>query len=77
MENAKVKAPAYDIMDLTPPTRKHTFDPDVDPSPIINDEAIFEALTGIDWTSPDIQMDEEGEPQRDDPESSSRRDEDN
>ena len=48
MENAKVKALAYDVMDLTPPTRKHTFAPDVDPSPIINDESIFKSLTGID-----------------------------
>ena len=54
MENTKINAPAYDVMDLTPPTRKHTFAPDVDPSPIINDEAIFEDLTGIDWMSPDF-----------------------
>ena len=44
MENVTVKASAYDIVELTPPTRKHTFAPDVDTSPIINDEAIFEAL---------------------------------
>lgn len=75
MENAKVKAPAYDVVDLTPPTRKHTFAPDVDPSPIMNDEAVFEALTGIDWTSPDPQIGEEEEPEQDDPEASTRRDE--
>ena len=64
-------------MDLTPPTRKHTFAPDVDPSLIINDDTIFEAFTSIDWTSPDLQMGEEEEPERDDPECSTRRDEEN
>jgi hypothetical protein len=63
------------MMDLTPPMRKHTFAPDVDLSPIMNDEAIFEALTGIDWMSPDLQIGEEEEPEQDDPESSTRRDE--
>lgn len=72
MENTRIRAPTHDVVDLTPPTRKHTFAPDIDPSPIINDEAIFKALTGIDWTSADLQMvdDEEaaqddGEPSRD------------
>lgn len=77
MDNEKVKAPAYEVVDLIPPTCKHTFSPDVDPSPLIDDEAIFKALTGIDWTSPDLQMGEEEEPEQDDPESSTRRDEGN
>jgi hypothetical protein len=77
MENTKVKAPAYDVVDLTPPMRKHTFSPDVDPSPIMNDEAVFEALTDIEWKSPDLQMGEEEEPEQDDPESSTHRDEGN
>ena len=39
------------------------YDPDVDPSNLIDDEAEFKALTGIDWTSPDFQtMGEEEEP---------------
>ena len=45
--------------------------------PIINDEAIFEALAGIDWTSPDFQMGEEEELEQDDTESSTRHDEGN
>ena len=61
--NSKVNAPAYNIVDFIPPIRKHTFSPDIDPSTLINDEAVFKALTGINWTSPDFQpIDKEEEP---------------
>ena len=53
-ENEKVKALAYEIVELIPPIRKHTFAPDVDPSNLIDDEAEFKALTGINWTSSDF-----------------------
>ena len=46
-ENAKVKAPIHEAVDLIPPTRKHTFAPDIDPSSLIDDEVVFRALTGI------------------------------
>ena len=78
LKNSKVNASAYDIVDLIPPTCKHTFAPNVDPSTLIDDEAMFKALTGIDWTSPNFQtMDEEEEPTQDEPEASTRQDQEN
>ena len=46
-ENKKIKAPVHQEVDLIPPTCKHTFSPDIDPSNLIDDEAMFRALTGI------------------------------
>ena len=60
--NSKVKAPVHESMDLIPPTRKHNFAPDIDPSTLIDDEAIFKALTGIDLSSPNFQTTQEEEP---------------
>ena len=78
MENAKVKAPVYPIMDLIPPTRKHTFAPDIDPSTLIDDEPIFKAVTGVNWTSPDFQpVEEEEEPALDKPEASTQQEQGN
>lgn len=73
-KNAKVKAPVHEAVDLIPPTRKHTFAPDIDPSTLIDGEAVFKALTGINLATSDFQpMGEEGdEPVQDDPESSTR-----
>ena len=65
--------PAYKVMDLIPPIRKHTFAPEVDQSELIDDEAEFQALCGIDWSSPNFQTTEEDEySENDDPEASSR-----
>ena len=62
-------------MDLIPPTRKHTFAPDIDLSELIDDETEFQALTGNDWSSPNLQtMEEEKEPAQDDLEASTRQD---
>jgi len=75
MENRKLPTPAYKVMDLIPPIRKHTFAPEVEPSELIDDEAEFHALRGIDWSSPNFQTAEEDEePDKDDPEASSRQD---
>jgi hypothetical protein len=71
-KNQKIKPPVHDVLSLIPPRRKHIFAPDVDHSVIFNDEATFEALTGIDWTTTDLQMIDEEEPAQDDPESSTR-----
>ena len=60
---------------LIPPIRKHTYAPDVDPSKLISDKAVFKALTGIEWTTIDFQSlggEEEGEPVQDDPQPSSQ-----
>lgn len=78
MENQKMPTPAYKVMDLIPPARKHTFVPEVDPSELIDDEAEFQALCGIDWSSPNFQAAEEDEePEKDDPEASSRQGQEN
>ena len=68
-ENQKMSTPAYKVMDLIPPIRKHAFAPEIDPSNHIDDEVEFYALGGFDWSKPNIQMAEEGEEAaRDDPE---------
>ena len=70
-ENQKMHTPAYKVMDLIPPIRKHTFAPEIDPSNLIYDEDEFFALRGFDWSKPNFQMaKEEEEPARDEPEAS-------
>ena len=71
-ENRRIPNIPYDELSLIPPTRKHTFAPEVDPADLIDDEAEFEALSGIDWASLTFQdkaADREAE--KDNPESSS------
>ena len=63
--NKRLNASTYDVQDLIPPIRKHTYAPDVEPSTLISDEAIFRALTGIGWETIDFQPlggEEEDEP---------------
>ena len=56
---------------LIPPIRKHTFAPEVDPAGLIDDEAEFEALSGIDWSSSTFQdREQDGGAERDDLEAS-------
>ncbi len=50
-ENRRIPTPHYEVTSLIPPIRKHTFAPEVDPAGLIDDEAEFEALSGIDWSS--------------------------
>ena len=74
-----MKAPTHDAPDLTPSIRKHTYAPDVDPSTLISDEAVFRALTGIDWSTTDFQPlgdEEEDEPVLDDPQPSTQQGQD-
>ncbi|XP_073360479.1 uncharacterized protein [Aegilops tauschii subsp. strangulata] len=47
-QNQKMPTPAYRVMDLIPPIRNHTFASEVEPSNLIDDEAEFQALSGID-----------------------------
>ena len=58
--NNKIKPLAQHVVNLIPPWRKHIFAPDVDHSIILNDEAPFKALTGIDWTTAGLQMIDDG-----------------
>ena len=73
--NKRLSAPTYDVQDLIPPIRKHTYAPDVEPSTLISDKAVFKALTRIDWATIDFQPldgEEEDEPAQDDPQPSSQ-----
>ena len=77
-DNKRLAAPTHDVENLIPPIRKHTYAPDVDPSTLISDEAVFKALTGIDWTTIDFQPlggEEEDEPAQEDPQPWSQPDE--
>jgi hypothetical protein len=47
-DNTLVRPPTLETFHLTPQQRKHIFAPDVDPSPIMHDDAIFQELTSID-----------------------------
>ena len=71
-ENRRIPMPHNDDVSLIPPIRKHTFAPEVDPTGLIDDEAEFEALSGIDWASSSFQdKTAGGEVEKDNSESSS------
>ena len=77
-QNKRVVAPIPEAENLIPPIRKHTYAPDIEPSSLIHEEAVFQALMGIDWSTIDFQpmdRDEEAEAARDDPQPSDRFDE--
>ena len=72
-DNRRINASVYEAQNLIPPIRKHTYAPDVEPSDLISDEAVFRALSGIDWATIDFQPadgEAEIEPAQDDPQSS-------
>ena len=59
-------------MNVIPPICKQTFAPEVEPSDLIDDEAEFQALSGIDWASSTFQdKTADGEAEKDNPEPSS------
>ena len=71
--NRRQPTPTYKVTSLIPPIRKHTFAPEVDPAGLIDDEAEFEALSGIDWKSSTFQvMETAGGAERDEPEASTQ-----
>ena len=47
-------ADIHEVEELVPPIRKHTYAPDINPSNLIHEEAVFRALTGIDWSMADF-----------------------
>ena len=68
-QNKRVAAPIPEAENLVPPIRKHTYAPDIEPSSLIHEEAVFQALMGIDWTTIDFQpmdRDDEAEAAQDD-----------
>ena len=44
--------------------REDTFGPEVDPVGLIDDEAEFVAMNGFDWSKPNFQQTQDGEPAR-------------
>ena len=72
-QNKRIAAPIHESENLIPPIRKHTYAPDIDLSLLIHDEAVFQALMGIDWTTVDFQLlgrETKAEVARDDPQPS-------
>ena len=74
-DNRRIDAMVYEAQNLILPICKHTYAPDVEPSNLISDEVVFQALTGIDWATIDFQPlggEAEDEPAQDDPQPSSQ-----
>ena len=75
LENQKMPTPSYKVQDLIPPILKHTLAPEVNPEELIDDEAEFQALSGIDWSSPAFQeIYQDDESKKDDLEASGQQD---
>ena len=55
-ENQRIPTPRYEALSLIPPARQHTFASEIDPAGLIDEEAQFEALSGIDWKSSTFQV---------------------
>ena len=53
--NHRVDTAVKEVQNLMPPIHKHTYAPDIEPSNLIREEAVFQALTRIDWTTIDFQ----------------------
>ena len=73
--NQRVDTTVTEAQNLIPPIRKLTYTPDVESSNLISEEAVFQALTRIDWTTIDFQPlggEEEVEPAPEDPSTSRR-----
>ena len=73
--NHRVDTAVKEVQNLILPIRKHTYAPDVEPPNLISEEAVFQALTRIDWTTIDFQPlggEEEVEPAPEDPSTSRR-----
>ena len=72
-ENQRIPTPHYKVTSLIPPIRKHTFAPEVESAGLIDDDAEFEALNGIDWASSTLRdREHDGGAERVDPEASGR-----
>ena len=71
--NQRIDTAVKEVQNLIPPIRMNTYAPDVDPSELISEEVVFQALTWIDWTTVDFQPldgEEEAEPTPEDPSTS-------
>ena len=72
-DNKQVDAAVKEAQTLIPPICKHIYAPDIEPSNLISEEAMFQALTQINWATIDFQPlggEEEVEPTPEDPSTS-------
>ena len=53
-EGKRQSADIHEVEELVPPICKHTYAPDINPSDLIHEEAVFQALTGINWSTADF-----------------------
>ena len=52
--NQRIDTAMKEVQNLIPPIRKHTYAPGIEPSDLISDEAVFRALSRIDWANIDL-----------------------
>ena len=52
-DNKRVDAAVKEAQNLIPPIRKHNYA--LEPSNLISNEVVFQALTRVDWTTLDFQ----------------------
>ena len=72
-ENQRIPTPRYEALNLISPARQHTFAPEIDPAGLIDEEAQFEALSGIDWKSSTFRiLGSAGGEERNEPETSTQ-----
>ena len=73
VDNKRVDAAVKEAQNLIPLIRKHTCAPDIEPSNLISEEVVFQALSRINWATIDFQPlggEEEVEPTPEDPSTS-------
>jgi hypothetical protein len=64
-ENKRINLPEFKPLTQTPPRRKQTFTPDVDPSAILTNDSTFQALSTIHWMPRDLQTGQDESAQAD------------
>ena len=72
--HSRIPSPNLISVNLAPQRRKHIFAPKVDPSSILDDEAIFQALNHYNWDADNLQIQEPEDPVSDNPETSQAKD---
>ena len=72
--HSQIPPPTFKSVNLTPQRRKHIFAPKVDPSSILDDEAIFQALNHYNWDADNLQIEEPEDPVADNAETSQAKD---
>ena len=66
--HTRIPPPDLITKNLAPQRREHVFAPEVDPSSILDDEAVFQALSHCNWDVDTLQIQEPKDHSMDDPE---------